>query len=87
MFHLRLTNKGVSILKFIEADELLKKYDEDGEADKEFKRTVKDTETMNVGLRLRVCADFLDKKWGKLRDEREKLVESQGICCDFEKSV
>ena len=70
----------------MEANIILKKYDKYDEADKKFKvRTAKDTGAMNVGLRLRVCANFLDKKWIELRDERSKLVSNQGKCCDFER--
>lgn len=73
-------------MNYTEANNLLKKYDIYDETSIEFKaKTARDKGAMNVGLRLRICADFLDKKWRELRDKREIAVKEQGKCCDFER--
>lgn len=73
-------------MNYIEAEDILKKYDLYDQVSKEFKmKTAGDIGSMNVGLRLRICAKFLNKKWRELRDERSILVKKQGKCCDFER--
>ena len=65
-------------MKFVEADEILKKYNLEQAAESEFKmKTRNDRGKMNVGLRLRICADYLENKGRELRKERERIVKSK----------
>lgn len=73
-------------MDIFKADEILKKYDIYCESENEFKiKTAKDRGAVNVGLKLRICANFLDKQWRILRDKRLQLVKDRGICCDIER--
>jgi|GEM_PF-6087814 len=69
-------------MQFIEADDILRKYGLDKEANEEFKiKTLKDTGKMNVGLRLRICAEHLSKKARELREKRKSIVEANKNKC------
>lgn len=69
-------------MQFIEADNILKKYGLDQEANEQFRiKTLKDTGKMNVGLRLRICADHLSEKARELQNKRKSIVEANKNKC------
>lgn len=74
------------IVKFVEADDVLRKYNLEQDADEEFRRkTKKDTGKMNVGLRLRTCAEYMEKKARELHKKREEIVkQNPEKCPNFE---
>ena len=71
-------------MKFTEAMNIYEKYDSKGIVGMKFKRkTAKDSGAVNVGLRLRMYADFLNHIWIELRNKRIELVKGKGKCCDL----
>lgn len=40
---------------------------------------------MDLGLKLRISAEFLDKKWRDLKEKRVQLVNQKGECSDFKR--
>lgn len=69
-------------MEIVKADEILEKYGLKQAASDEFKvKTRHDTGKMNVGLRLRICADHLDRKSRELRDKRSKILKELNHAC------
>lgn len=73
-------------MEILEAENVLKKYGLKEMAHEEFKRrTRNDTGKMNVGLRLRICADYLDKKARELQEERRQILKDKNhVCPNYE---
>lgn len=73
-------------MKIGEADEILRKYNLDKGANVEFKmKTRNDSGKMNVGLRLRICAEHMEKKKRELQKERERILKGRiEKCPNFE---
>lgn len=69
-------------MDFMMANDILKKYELYKVANAEFRRkTLRDTGKMNVGLRLRICADHLSRKARELEKEREKIIKGNNEKC------
>lgn len=65
-----------------EAENILEKYGLKKFASDEFKRrTAKETGKMNVGLRLRICAEYLDMKARELREKRSRILRENNHSC------
>lgn len=73
-------------MTIIEAGEILRKYNLDRDANEEFKlKTRGDRGKLNVGLRLRICAEHMEKKKRELQKEREQIVKGRvEKCPNFE---
>lgn len=73
-------------MKFLQADEILHKHDLEKKANEEFEyKTRNDTGKMNVGLRLRICAKYMERKARELVTERERILkENPNKCPKFE---
>lgn len=75
-------------MRIMDAYSVLEKYDKYDEVELEFKRkTVGYVGAMDLGLKLRIRAEFLDNKCRELKDKRLKLVKQKGKCSDFERII
>lgn len=74
------------MLKTMDVYDILEKYDEFGEVEREFKiKTAKERGATNLELKFKISSEFLDKKWRELRDKRLELVKGKGKCIEFER--
>lgn len=70
------------MMNFTQADEILHKYDLVKKANEEFEwKTRNDTGKMNVGLRLRICAEHMERKAREFEIERKQVVKNNPEKC------
>lgn len=70
------------MMTFIQANQILQKYDLEKKANEEFEwKTRNDTGKMNVGLRLRICAEHMERKAKEFKVEREHVVKNNPEKC------